>query len=72
MRLLNNWFKYKTHFDEYPETNRGVLLKYFSKEEVETEKEVDYPKLTERVVSKNLIEKALKYDIDIRDNHREY
>ena len=71
VRLLKNWFKYKNHFDEYPETYRGVLLKYFSKEEVETEKEVDYPKLTERVVNKNLKEKALKYDIDIRDNHRE-
>ena len=39
VRLLKNWFKYKNHFDEYPEINRGVLLKYFSNEEVETETE---------------------------------
>ena len=39
VRLLKNWFKYKNHFDEYPEIYRGVLLKYFSNEEVETEKE---------------------------------
>ena len=39
VRLLKNWFKYKNHFDEYPEIYRGVLLKYLSKEEIETEKE---------------------------------
>jgi hypothetical protein len=74
MRLLKNYFKYVRHFREIPGIYVEILKQYYGEDfdSIESNTNMKYKTILNDQIDKNLKAIGEKYEIEIRNNHREF